>query len=130
MKNTLFTLLLFCVIHAYGQDKTRLSLEHYKNYENFKSIDEKNRFVTKNYNTHNQYLNELLRGGIVGFLLLLTPQIVLLYYSFKTGNTSSILFMISVICFCFVENILDRQLGVYLYAIFLSFSNILIRVNE
>ena len=33
MKNTLFTLLLFCVIHAYGQDKTRLSLEHYKNYE-------------------------------------------------------------------------------------------------
>lgn len=33
MKNTLFTLFLFGLIYTYGQEKTRLSLEHYKNYE-------------------------------------------------------------------------------------------------
>ena len=33
MKNILFTLLLFGLIYAYGQEKTRLSLDHYKNYE-------------------------------------------------------------------------------------------------
>jgi dipeptidyl aminopeptidase/acylaminoacyl peptidase len=33
MKNILFTLLLFGLIYVYGQEKTRLSLDHYKNYE-------------------------------------------------------------------------------------------------
>jgi dipeptidyl aminopeptidase/acylaminoacyl peptidase len=33
MKNILFTLLLFGLTYTYGQEKTRLSLDHYKNYE-------------------------------------------------------------------------------------------------
>lgn len=33
MKNILLTLFLFGLIYTYGQEKTRLSLEHYKNYE-------------------------------------------------------------------------------------------------
>jgi hypothetical protein len=31
---------------------------------------------------------------------------------------------VSILCFGFVENILDRQVGVYLYAIILSLSSV------
>lgn len=105
-------------------------LEYYKNYEGFISQDEKNRFVSKNYNTHNQYLNELLRGGMIGLLLLLIPQFLLLYFNFHQKNTLAILFLTSIICFCLVENILDRQVGVYLYALLLSLSNVYKKAKE
>lgn len=108
-----------------SQKKTRIDLlEYYKNHKGFISLDEKNRFITKNYNTHNQYINELLRGGVLGLLILLIPQLFLLYLNFQRGNTLAVLFLTSIISFCLVENVLDRQVGVYLYVLLLSFSNI------
>jgi O-antigen ligase len=98
-------------------------LKHYKNNKSFESIDEKNRFITKNYNTHNQYLNELLRGGLLGLVIFLFPQVLNLYSNFMNKNSIlGLLFLLSILCFCLVENILDRQIGVYLYAIILSLS--------
>ena len=113
-----------------GQKTRSNLLEYYKNYEGFISQDEKNRFVSKNYNTHNQYLNELLRGGMIGLLLLLVPQFLLLYFNFHQKNTLAILFLTSITCFCLVENILDRQVGVYLYALLLSLSNVYKKAKE
>ena len=105
-------------------------LEHYKNYNGFISDAEKNRFITKNYNTHNQYINELLRGGVIGLLLLIIPQIILLYTNLKKNNTLSLMFLIAIISFCLVENILDRQVGVYLYALLLSLTNITLKIKK
>ncbi|KGL62082.1 O-antigen ligase family protein [Polaribacter sp. Hel1_85] len=111
--------------------KTRIDLlEYYKNYEGFISQDEKNRFISKNYNTHNQYLNELLRGGFIGFFLLLIPQIILLYFNFKKNNVIGLMFLIAIMSFSLVENILDRQVGVYLYALLLSLTRITYKVKE
>ncbi|WP_369048212.1 O-antigen ligase family protein [Tenacibaculum sp. UWU-22] len=105
--------------------KTREKLYiYYKEYNKYQSIDEKNRFVSKNYNTHNQYINELLRGGFFGLLLFIVPQFILLFFSIKQQNTLYFIFLISIFCFCFVENILERQIGVYLYAILLSFAGL------
>lgn len=98
-------------------------LDYYKMNDSFESIDEKNRFITKNYNTHNQYLNEILRGGIIGLVIFVFPQLLNLYSNFRKENSIlGILFLLSILCFCLVENILDRQIGVYLYAFILSFS--------
>jgi O-antigen ligase len=100
-------------------------LEHYKANDSFETIDEKNRFITKNYNTHNQYLNEVLRGGVLGLLIFVFPQILILYFNFrKKHSILGFLFLLSIMCFCLVENILDRQIGVYLYAIILSFYSV------
>ena len=109
-----------------SQVKTRSKLlEHYKKSENFDSLDEKKRFITKNYNTHNQYLNELLRGGFLGLLIFLLPQVLILYSNLKNQeNIFGVLLVVSILCFCLVENILDRQIGVYLYAIILSLYNV------
>ena len=99
-------------------------LEHYENYDEFCSEDEKNRFINKNYNTHNQYINELLRGGIVGLLLLLIPQIILFYFGIIRNDTLTLMFLVAILSFSFVENILGRQVGVYLYVLLLILTSI------
>jgi O-antigen ligase len=99
-------------------------LEHYENYDEFCSEDEKNRFINKNYNTHNQYINELLRGGIVGLLLLLIPQIILFYCGIIRNDTLTLMFLVAILSFSFVENILGRQVGVYLYVLLLILTSI------
>lgn len=119
------------ILGSGSETNTRKNLlEHYKNYKGFSSDAEKKRFIKKNYNTHNQYINELLRGGILGFVLFLLPQIVLFIKSIKTKNTLSIMFLVSIFSFSFVENILDRQIGVYLFAILLSLTNVTYKAKE
>lgn len=105
-------------------------LEYYKDYDGFESEAEHNRFITKNYNTHNQYINELLRGGFVGLFLLVIPQVILLYSNFKNNNDIALMFLSAIISFSFVENILDRQVGVYLYALLLCLTGINYKVKE
>jgi hypothetical protein len=114
-----------------SEQNTRANLlEHYKNYEEFDSTAEQNRFISKNYNTHNQYINELLRGGLVGLLLLIIPQAILLYKSVSKKNVLSLMFLISIMSFSLVENILARQIGVYLFALLLSLSSISYKERE
>lgn len=108
-----------------SEQNTRVNLlDYYKNYEGFDSVAEQNRFISKNYNTHNQYINELLRGGCVGFLLLIIPQIILLYKSVSKNNVLALMFLVSIMSFSVTENILARQIGVYLFALFMSLSSI------
>lgn len=107
-----------------SQVKTRTELlNHYMHYQKYESTDERNRFIKKNYNTHNQYINELLRGGILGLIIFTFPQLFNLFWGFKrVDKTFNLLLLISILSFCMVENILERQIGVYLYALILSWS--------
>jgi hypothetical protein len=64
------------------------------------------------------------RGGCVGFLLLIIPQIILLYNSVSKNNVLALMFLVSIMSFSLTENILARQIGVYLFALFMSLSSI------
>jgi len=108
-----------------SEQDTRVNLlEYYKNYDGFNGEAEKNRFISKNYNTHNQYINELLRGGLIGFILLIIPQILILYKSVSKKNILALMFLVSIMSFSLTENILARQIGVYLFALLISLSSI------
>lgn len=114
-----------------SQQQTRSYLKlHYKNYKNYSSEAERNRFIRLNYNTHNQYINELLRNGLIGLILLIFPQLILFFQSLKTKTITSLLMLISIVCFMLVENILDRQVGIYLYVLLLSLTNFFLKVKK
>ena len=107
-----------------------LYVNYYNAYENYQSLDEKKRFLKKNYNTHNQYINELLRGGFMGLFLFLLPQYLIIRKIFKNNSFLNYILLFSIVCFLTVENVIQRQVGVYLYIIILSLSNILSSSNK
>lgn len=74
-------------------------------------------FLEQRYNTHNQYLDIFLLGGIMGL-------IITLIFVFKTISASSSNFInlsvvISFFILMIVENIFHRQLGCLLFSIFI-----------
>ena len=104
-----------------GQKEIRDNLlEYYKNTAVFVYPPEKDRFVRVNYNTHNQFLNEFIRGGAIGLLLFMFPFLNLFYKNVINFNIISIFLLFSIFSFCFVENILERQKGIYLLALILG----------
>lgn len=101
--------------------KTRNNLySFYRTYDKFENIDVKNRFVKKNYNTHNQFLSELIRGGVLGLFLFIFPIIIAIKENIKKKNIINISILVSIVLFLLVENLLERQIGVYLLAIVLT----------
>lgn len=99
--------------------KDRL-LNYYKTEANFDYQPDRTRFIMKEYNTHNQYINELLRGGLLGLFLLLSPFFIALRSSYLEKNIFNMLLLLAVLLFLMVENLLARQMGVYSIAIILS----------
>ena len=82
-------------------------------YDNEESLKSKHFWIGKfnyNYNSHNQYLSIYTNFGLIGLFLLL---ILLIIPSFdkKKFNLYVLIFFISSI----FENILDRQLGIFLF---------------
>lgn len=72
------------------------------------------------YNAHNQYLQNLLENGIVGFLIVVSLLAFILYFSFKQD-----LIFLHYISFIFVlffitESVLERQLGITSFLAFVS----------
>lgn len=96
-------------------------LKYYQ--KNIEYKPEKERFVREKYNTHNQYINEVLRGGVIGLLLFIMPFLVSLWRNIPKLRVVPILLLISILLFCMVENVLERQKGIYLLAVILVFSN-------
>lgn len=74
-------------------------------------------FLSEKFNSHNQFIDFYLIGGILG-LLLFTGFFVKLFYEAKT-NFFSTAIVISFLLFFFVENIFYRQFGCYLFGIFI-----------
>lgn len=99
-------------------------LNFYKEYEHYENKDVKNRFVKKNYNTHNQFINEIIRGGLVGLILFCFPLIYILRENLLRKNVINILLLTSVIMFLLVENLLERQIGIYTLAIIMSITSL------
>ncbi|WCM41189.1 O-antigen ligase family protein [Flavobacterium sp. CBA20B-1] len=95
-----------------GADKVQEQLNKcydgfsYKSYEDFKKVT---------YNTHNQYLDQLLKFGILGLILF----VWMLLYFFPNSSVLYQTFLLIVAISFLTENILDRQIGV----VFISLLN-------
>ena len=76
--------------------------------------------LKKKYNTHNQFLSELIRGGVLGLFLFIFPIIIAIKENIKKKNIINISILVSIVLFLLVENLLERQIGVYLLAIVLT----------
>lgn len=85
--------------------------------KSIKNQSKKEYYLKKEFNTHNQFLDILLKGGIIGLFLFVLLYVKALL-SFKR-NMNAILLIVSFILFSFLENIFHRQIGVYLFAIFI-----------
>ncbi|KAB1157055.1 hypothetical protein [Flavobacterium luteum] len=80
-----------------------------------------------NYNTHNQFLWFFTSYGIIGLSLFLSIFILQIFNYFKRANFYSLLFVLVFFSQSVFENILCRQLGIYL---FVWFSYILLSKKE
>ena len=78
----------------------------------------RNWFLDENFNTHNQFIDFFLIGGIIPFLLFvlfLTWTLVCVYKNFAA--TAIVLSFTMVLL---IENLFHRQFGCFLFAVFLS----------
>jgi hypothetical protein len=71
----------------------------------------------KNYNSHNQFLTLGINYGIFDVLLFLGSMLYVVYKERK--NTFAIVLIISILLIMLTESILERQMGVYFFALFL-----------
>ncbi len=71
----------------------------------------KNQFISKRYNTHNQFLDFYLSTGILGFLLFGALILVLFIKNRKSFFYTALL--ASLVLYCMVENVFQRQMGAY-----------------
>ena len=91
-------------------------------YTNFITNESKKQwFLTEKFNTHNQYLGFLLTFGIIGATLFLTITLYPLILG-QWNNTMIIALIVSITFFGLVENYFERQLGAYLFGLFLYFA--------
>lgn len=68
-------------------------------------------FVNKKYNVHNQFLDFYLGAGLLVFLLFVTAIVVLFFRNRKSFYPSALL--VGFVCFAMVENVFYRQIGAY-----------------
>ncbi|WP_299095725.1 O-antigen ligase family protein [Winogradskyella sp.] len=99
-------------------------VDYYQERAYFDYQPDKNRFLSKKYNTHNQYINEFLRGGIVGVILIMIPFLISIVINFREKDLTAIMLTLSILIFFLVENLLARQIGVYITAIILGLTRI------
>lgn len=86
--------------------------------DEIESKGKSNYFVKSRFNTHNQFFDFLLLAGVSGFL-------IFLFLFLKLGTLSKDNYFLTSLVLAFfmfgvVENYLHRQLGVYLFGIFLG----------
>lgn len=76
-----------------------------------------NNIVSKS-NVHNQYLDYLMRFGILGLLVFMSVLISALIHAINTRNYIYFCFTLIIAGCCFTENIFSRQWGITFYACF------------
>ncbi|OJX52817.1 MAG: hypothetical protein BGO88_13445 [Flavobacterium sp. 38-13] len=85
-------------------------------------------FLERRFNTHNQFLAFFLSSGIIGFLALVSFYFFSLYlYRY---NFFAVAILISFLFFFLFENVLSRQFGCYIFAIFTSLFLLKNKINE
>jgi len=80
-------------------------------------------FISYKYNTHNQYLDTLIRYGLIGFSFF-----IFIFYNLHKGifkNRNKLLLIFSIlICFFFLtENVLQKQRGIVFFSFFYMLLN-------
>lgn len=78
-------------------------------------------FANLNYQTHNQYLNNYARGGIIGLIVLLILYFYSFYYSIVRKDRLHTSFLVLIIVTSLTENLLNLHFGIVLFAYFNSF---------
>ena len=77
-------------------------------------------FVDRGFNTHNQFLDFALNYGLIGFILFVNFFITL-FTSLKK-NIFAVNLIFSFLIFTSLENSLNRQIGIYLFAFLIIIS--------
>ncbi|CAA9199717.1 hypothetical protein FLA105534_02743 [Flavobacterium bizetiae] len=102
-------------------------LECYAN--TIENISKKEYFLTEKFNSHNQFIDLYLIGGLIGLGLFVAFFIKLFIEVRKNFFQTAII--VSFLLFFCVENIFYRQFGCYLVGIFiLILSHIKTKINE
>ncbi len=82
----------------------------------FYSYNSFNSFVEQHYNSHNQFLHEILKNGLFGLI-----SICLLFYiSFVRANLIHQTFLIMLIIALLTENFFEREAGIIFFTFFNS----------
>ena len=85
--------------------------------ERIDNVSKRYYYVDTEFNTHNQFFDIFLEGGILGLSLFLA-LFMFLVYSFRENFNASFI-LLSFILFFIFENLVHRQLGAYLFGIFI-----------
>ena len=75
-------------------------------------------FKTAQYNTHNQFLGLYMGEGLIGVVLLISFFVGALLKHYRNFYKTAII--IALLLFFVVENVIQRQLGMYFFAICIS----------
>jgi O-antigen ligase len=74
--------------------------------------------IDNHYNVHNQYLEILLEGGIIGIILFLMIMLLMFYIAILKRNILYILFAIIMSVFFLFETVINRLQGVSFFSLF------------
>tara|TARA_R110001592_G_scaffold81093_19_gene241000 strand:+ start:7002 stop:8195 length:1194 start_codon:yes stop_codon:yes gene_type:complete len=96
--------------------------------ERIDNVSKRAYYVDTEFNTHNQFFDIFLEGGILGLSLFLSLFIFLVYSFRENFNASFIL--LSFILFFIFENLFHRQLGAYLFGIFIPLFHKIIAIEK
>ncbi|MFC5047730.1 O-antigen ligase family protein [Aquimarina hainanensis] len=96
-----------------GDIKKNLKAKYLKN--DFKYL------ATNNTNTHNQYLDYIIRYGIVGLILIIAAFCLYLKKANEKQNYLYMMFLLLICLSMLTENILNRQYGIVFFFFFNSF---------
>jgi O-antigen ligase len=98
--------------NSYSETYTKLTNLYSKNIEN---IQKRNWFINQQYNTHNQFIDIYLIGGFFSFYIFIL--FIVRAFHQTINNFIGLSIMISLTLFLFVENLFQRQFGVYIFII-------------
>jgi O-antigen ligase len=109
-----FNFILGCKSHQFISNKL---VDCYKT-KSENDLQRRQWFIDTRFNTHNQFIDFYLAGGLIALVLFL-------YFIFEIVKTSRNNFyffslVISLVLFLFFENVFQRQLGCYLIGIILT----------
>lgn len=83
----------------------------YKRFDYNSNFDD---FAVKQYNSHNQYLNEWMTYGIIGLFSIL----FFLFYCFKNNDLLYRSFLIMIMLALLTENLFEREIGIVFFTFF------------
>ena len=98
--------------NSYSETYTKLTKLYSKNIEN---IQKRNWFINQQYNTHNQFIDIYLIGGFFSFSIFIL--FIVRAFHQTINNFIGLSIMISLTLFLLVENLFQRQFGVYIFII-------------